>query len=161
MIKSNQISVGAKVKLMSWEDVAETDNYSEFDNLFLGEVYEIARIGCNGFIQLKDHKGYFHSPNKFDLFILEDPPVNIQWDGQCFEIDGIRIDPIVLKEILSEHEFDDKGQEIEVDVLNNDKLPNWKKSDDAYEDDFTHNHTHRYSTSFIKLFLSTVYIVLS
>ena len=111
MLKHGHIFIGTKVKLTSFEDVSEKDNFSERDGLVLGGVYKIERLGSNGFIQLEGQRGFFHSTNKFDLYV-EDSPINIQWDGKCFEIDGIRVDPIVLKEILSLYKFDNDGQAI-------------------------------------------------
>jgi hypothetical protein len=112
MLKHDQVFIGTKVKLTSFDDVSEKGDFSERDGLVIGGIYEVERLGSNGFIQLKGQQGYFHSTNKFDLYILEDPPINIQWDGKCFEIDGIKVDPIVLKEILALYKFDDNGQAI-------------------------------------------------
>jgi hypothetical protein len=108
--------INERVRLISFSDISEKEEYSALDGLKTGEVYEVERIGSNGFIQLKDQKGYFHSPNKFEPVIIDDPPINIQWDGKCFEIDGIRVDPIVLKEILSNYEFDGNGNCIDIRI---------------------------------------------
>jgi len=116
----HSFTINEKVRLISFSDVSEKDEFSALDGLKLGEVYEIERLGSNGFIQLKNQNGYFHSTNKFEPVIVEDPSVNIQWDGKCFEIDGIRVDPTVLKEILSNYEFDNDGNCIDIRVEEDD-----------------------------------------
>jgi len=108
-------NLGEKVRLISFSDIAEKDDFSNLDGLELGHVYEVERLGSNGFIQLKGQQGYFHSTNKFEPYIMEDPPINIQWDGKCFIVDdSIRIDPVVLKEILACYEFDENGMATDI-----------------------------------------------
>jgi hypothetical protein len=58
--------------------------------------------------------------------LIDDPPINVQWDGKCFTIDEIRVDPLVLKEILHSYKFDENGNIIA--SINEDA--SWKIDDD-------------------------------
>ena len=106
------MKIGDKVKLI------REDHWTKEDNLSLGQIYEIKSLSFDstdsGYRLVKlVRKRFTHYRTNFEEIDVDeqpDPPVSIQWDGECFTIDSIRINPLELKKILECYVFDEKGE---------------------------------------------------